>query len=107
MGSTFTGGWVPMNSSYFATPEAAAAIAKVVGGEAIPDPMMAPFTFTAKSLAIRMPNGIVVNAGLICAVMGNDAYYANAGTKSGEICNMLQLPFDANLADRLFEAFGV
>lgn len=96
----------PMNPETFATPAAAAAIGKVVGGEVVDDPMAARFKVTSRMLAIRL-GGVTVNAGGLCSVMGNDCGFASIRAKSWEICSMLGLAFDAKMAEKIWDAiFG-
>lgn len=105
----------PMNPSTFATLPAAFAIATVVGGKVVADPNAANWNLleygvkfpVAQVYAVQLPGRDPVNAGHICAVMGNDIAYGSAHRKSEVICDeLLGLPRDYELADKLFAAFG-
>lgn len=111
--------WRPsyMNPVTFATLEAATAIARVLGGFVVPDPnatnwnlrqgpgIWAPVFPVYNVHGIMLPNGMIVNAGAICGVLGNDVAFNSAAGKSQAICaEILFSPTDPNLADRLFEA---
>lgn len=113
-------GWVmPMNPVTFATKEAALAIASVVGGKIVPDPQAvnwklgvpAEFGYTpypnSEVYAVELPGKLPVNCGYFCEVMGNDVAFNNAYDKSEAICNeLLGIPVDPSLADKLFHAFS-
>lgn len=97
-------GATPMNPGTFATPAAAAALARALGGLVVADPMSARWNVTARVLAVQLENGAIVNAGALCSILGNDCAFANARMKSGAICELLGVPFDATVADQLYNA---
>lgn len=96
----------PMNPGTFATPSAAAAIAGALGGQVVTDPQSNGWSTSARVLAIQLPDQEPVNAGAICSIMGNDCAYSWARPKSWSICELLGLPFDATMADRIWQAIS-
>jgi len=106
----------PMNPSTFASLPAASAIAAAVGGRVVADPNAANWNLllygskfpVSNVYAIQLPGKEPVNAGHICAVLGNDIAYNTEARKSEVICGeLLQVPFDPSLAGRLFDAVNV
>lgn len=111
--------WRPtrMNPVMFATLAAATAIAKVLGGEVVPDPVATNFNLLAgpfgpafpvsQVYAVKLPNGFIFNAGYVCGVMGNDVAFNSMERKSQVICEeQLFMPVDPMLAEKLWVAFA-
>lgn len=95
-----------MNPDTYATAPAALAIAKLLNGSVVTDPISARFNASAKMLAVQLPDREPVNAGAICAILGNDCAFANERMKSGAICELLGLPYDPTLASNLYRALA-
>ena len=97
-----------MDPRNFAKSPVAAAIANLVGGKVVTDPLSAGLNATSRQLAIQITGGDPVNAGAICMVMGNDCdRFASVRAKSWEICSLLGIPFDAQMAEKIWTAiFG-
>jgi hypothetical protein len=68
------------NSWYFATPQAAAQVAQMLGGTVVSKNDItntdAPFTQNQPNLMVQMPNGNLINAGLVAS------FYAHGYTQS-------------------------
>jgi len=106
-GNAFTSYRHPMSPDYFAKPNVAAAIAAVVGGKVVVDPISKGFDADAPMLAITA-NGRTVNAARVGMVMGNDAYKASVVSKGRHISELFGIfPLDDLLADKIWSALGL
>ncbi len=98
-----------MNPDTYATTKSASTLAAIVNGSVVIDPGSIGFNVIpsdAKMLAIKV-NGIVVNAGALNAVMGNDADAANVKAKSRKMSQLLGIfPEDEQLAEKYWKALG-
>jgi hypothetical protein len=91
-GTDLSGNPVAFNPNYYATSDAAAQFARAFGGTVALDPSSAYMTGPAQ-LAVRMPNGTLVNAGEIAQILGNDAAYANDRIKSKALADLCGVPW--------------
>jgi hypothetical protein len=104
MGQAADGRWQYMGVRNFALQSSADAIARVVGGRVVRDPMSVNWTTDYPCLAVKLGERIV-NAGVACMVMGNDnGETASPRQKSRELCQLFGLEPNDTLADRLYDA---
>lgn len=100
-GAGFDGSTQHLNSNFYATQEAAARYAAVLGGQVIVDPTSARFSTSQPMYAVKLPNGTTVNAGAIAQILENDAAYGNDNVKSGEIAKLFGAAYQPGLAESL------
>lgn len=94
-----------MAPRWYAKPLIAQVVAQAVGGSVVTYPWQS-FMHTPgyTMLGIKVGENAPVIAGVLCDILGNDAYYSTARLKSGAICEALGVAFDPGLADKLFNA---
>jgi hypothetical protein len=100
-GSGIDGSTQHFNPNNYATPAAAARFAAAVGGTVITDPTSARFDQAQTMLAIRLPDGTVVNAGAIGMILENDAAFPSEAIKSGEIAKLFGAAYRPGIAAAL------
>lgn len=89
------------NGNFYATPAAAAQFAAALGGQVVNDPTAKNFDQAQPMLAIRLPNGTVVNAGAIAQILENDANGANDNADSGLLAQLFGMAYRPGIAEAL------
>jgi hypothetical protein len=86
-GNTPLGGVVSYNPNYYATSQAAQQLAQQLGGTVVDH--AAHYANNQAMYAIRLPNGITINAGNLMAVLNNSVYQENSRVMDGKIAELL------------------
>jgi hypothetical protein len=85
--NALSGGTIPYNPSYYATPEAAVWLAQQTGGS-VAD-MRGQISNNQAEYYINLPNGTSINAGNLVAICNNPVYQGNPGIMDHMIAELL------------------
>jgi hypothetical protein len=85
--NALTGGAIPYNPNYYATPQAAVQLAQQLGGTV--SDQGGQFSNNQSEYYINLPNGISINAGNLVAICNNPVYQGNAGVMDHMVAQLL------------------
>jgi hypothetical protein len=85
--NALTGGTIPYNPNYYATPQAAVQLAQQLGGT-VAD-RGGQFSNNQSEYYINLPNGISINAGNLVAICNNPLYQGNPGMMDHMVAELL------------------
>jgi hypothetical protein len=85
--NALTGGTIPYNPNYYATPQAAVQLAQQLGGTVADQG--GQFSNNQSEYYINLPNGISINAGNLVAICNNPLYQGNPGIMDHMVAELL------------------
>jgi hypothetical protein len=85
--NALTGGTIPYNPDYYATEQAAAQLAKQLGGTVVD--LRGQISNNQAEYFIDLPNGTTINAGNLLGVLNNAVFQENSRVMDGQIAQLL------------------